>query len=154
MDFAKKVGRWIVDIAMLFKANVIVLEELNRMIYHVNDLRKNYRLKLYLMQYSRIQRWIEKQAKKYGLRIVKVNPAYSSTTCPMCGAKLKENGYRTLKCEKCGFEEHRDYVSVLNLYGRGSSAPLDCSRSEGWKTTQTVRTLALKSGEKSEQKII
>jgi len=54
MDFAKKVGRWIVDVALLLKANVIVLEELNKMIKHVGDLRKNYRLKLYLMQYRRI----------------------------------------------------------------------------------------------------
>jgi len=90
------------------------------MIYHVNDLKENYRLKLYLMQYRRIQQWIEWQAKKHGLKVIKVNPAHSSTICPKCEAKMKENGYRTLKCIKCGFEEHRDYVSVLNLYGRGS----------------------------------
>jgi len=119
IDFAKKVGRWIVDIALLLKANVIVLEELNRMINHFGDKRKNYRLKLYLMQYSRIQKWIEWEAQKYGLKVIKVNPAYSSTTCPKCGTLMKESGYRTLLCEKCGFEEHRDYVSVLNLYGRG-----------------------------------
>ena len=123
MDFAKKVGRWIVEIALLLKANVIVLERLAKMISKVNDLRKNYRLKLYLMQYSRIQKWIEWQAKKYGLKVIKVNPAYSSTSCPKCGTLMKENGYRTLKCERCGFEEHRDYIAVLNLYGRGLLHP-------------------------------
>ena len=130
MDFATKVGRWIVDIALLLKANVIVLERLNRMIYNASELRKNYRLKLYLMQYRRIQRWIEWQAEKYGLRVVKVNPAYSSTTCPKCGALMQESGYRTFKCVRCGFEEHRDYVSVLNLYGRGS---LTLSTAHGMK---------------------
>ena len=120
MDFAKKVGKWIVEIAMALKANVIVLEKLKKLINRVDELRKDYRLKLYLMQYRRIQEWIEWQAKKFGLKVIKVNPAYSSTTCPKCGAKMKENGYRTLKCEKCGFEEHRDYIAVLNLYGRGS----------------------------------
>jgi len=109
-----------VEIALLLKANVIVLEKLNRMISRVNNLRKNYRLKLYLMQYSRIQKWIEWQAQKYGLKVVYVNPAYSSTTCPRCGTLMKESGYRTLRCVKCGFEEHRDYIAVLNLYGRGS----------------------------------
>jgi len=54
IDFAKKVGKWIVEIAMLLKANIIVLERLKRMIKHVNDLKKDYRLKLYLMQYGRI----------------------------------------------------------------------------------------------------
>jgi len=120
VDFAKKAGKWVVEIALLLKANVIVLEKLNRMITHVNELRKNYRSKLYLMQYRRIQQWIEWQAKKHGLKVIKVNPAYSSTTCPKCGALMKESEYRTLRCTKCGFEDHRDYVAVLNLYGRGS----------------------------------
>jgi len=119
VDFAKKVGRWVVDIALLLKANVIVLEKLDRMISRVGDLRKNYRLKLYLMQYSRVQKWIEWQAQKYGLRVIYVNPAYSSTTCPRCGTLMREIGYRTLKCTGCGFEEHRDYLAVMNLYGRG-----------------------------------
>jgi len=130
-DFAKKVGKWVVDIALLLKANVIVLERLKKMVSHVNGLRKDYRLKLYLMQYRRIQGWIEWQAKKHGLRVVKVNPAYSSTICPKCRALMKENGYRLLKCEKCSFEEHRDYVSVLNLYGRGS---LTLSTAHGMKS--------------------
>jgi len=130
VDFAKKVGKWVIEIAMLLKANVIVLERLNRMISHVNDLKKDYRLKLYLMQYRRIQEWIEWQAKKHGLRVVKVNPSRSSTTCPKCKAKMKENGYRTLKCTNCGFEEHRDYVAVMNLYGRGS---LHLSTAHGMK---------------------
>jgi len=119
MDFAKKVGRWIVEIAILLKANVIVLEKLNRMIYNVNELRKNHRLKLYLMQHRRIQKWIEWQAKKYGLKVIKVNPAYSSTTCPKCETLMKETGYRAFKCPMCGFEENRDYIAVMNLYRRG-----------------------------------
>jgi len=114
-DFAKKVGKWVVEIALLSKANVIVLERLKKMVSHVNDLKKDHRLKLYL-----IHEWIEWQAKKYSLKVIKVNPVYSSTTCPRCKAKMKEDGYRKLKCEECGFEEHRDYISVLNLYGRGS----------------------------------
>ena len=120
VDFAKKVGKWVIEIALLLKANVIVLEKLKKLINHVDELRKDYRLKLYLMQYRRVQWWIEWQARKYGLKVIKVNPAYSSITCPKCGEKMKESGYRTLKCEKCGFEEHRDYIAVLNLYGRGS----------------------------------
>jgi len=87
-------------------------------------------LKPYLMQYRRIQQWIEWQAKKYGLKVIKISPAYSSATCPKCGALMRESGYRTPKYEKCGFEEHRDYVSVLNLYGRGS---LTLSTAHGMK---------------------
>jgi len=133
VDFAKKVGRWVVEIALLLKANIIILEKLKKMINHANELRRNYRLKLYLMQYRRIQRWIGWQASKHGLKVLYVSPSYSSTTCPKCGEKMKESGYRTLRCPACDFEEHRDYIAVLNLYGRGLSAPLDCPRNEGWK---------------------
>jgi len=40
-----KVGRWVVEIALLLKVNVIVLERLNKIIYNINELRKDYRLK-------------------------------------------------------------------------------------------------------------
>jgi len=33
---------------------------------------------------------------------------------------MKESDYKTLKCTKCGFEENRDYIAVMNLYWRGS----------------------------------
>ncbi|WP_420809451.1 zinc ribbon domain-containing protein [Acidianus sulfidivorans] len=46
-----------------------------------------------------------------------VQAKYSSQTCPKCGSKMKESGYRTLKCEKCSFKENSDYVAVYNLYG-------------------------------------
>jgi len=130
VDFAKKAGKWVVEIALLLRANVIVLEKLKKLVNHVNELRKDYRLKLYLMQYRRIQKWIEWQAKKYGLKVIKVSPAYSSTTCPKCGALMKESGYRTFRCPNCGFEDHRDYIAVLNLYGRGS---LTLSTAHGMK---------------------
>ncbi|WP_338603164.1 RNA-guided endonuclease TnpB family protein [Sulfolobus tengchongensis] len=119
-DFAKKVGKWVVEEAKRLGANYIVLEDLNKMISHVKGLKKDYRDRLYLMQYRRVQEWVEWEAKKHGLNVIYVKPAYSSTTCPKCGYELKGSGYRTFKCEKCGFEDHRDYVAVCNLYGWGS----------------------------------
>ncbi|WP_338602874.1 RNA-guided endonuclease TnpB family protein [Sulfolobus tengchongensis] len=119
-DFVKKVGKWVVEEAKRLNANYIVLEDLNKMISHVKGLRKDYRDRLYLMQYRRVQYWIEWEAKKHGLNVIYVKPAYSSTTCPRCGYELKGSGYRMLRCEKCGFEDHRDYIAVYNLYGRGS----------------------------------
>ncbi len=119
-DFARKAGKQVVEEAKRLNADYIVLEDLNRMITRVKNLKKGYRDRLYLMQYKRVQYWIEWQAKKNGLNVVYVNPAYSSTTCPHCGAKMAESGYRTLKCERCGYEDNRDHIAVFNLYGRGS----------------------------------
>ena len=53
-DFARKVGKWVVDIAKMYNANVIKLENLKNLIKHVDRLSPEYRDKLYLMQYRKI----------------------------------------------------------------------------------------------------
>ncbi|QXJ32304.1 Transposase [Saccharolobus shibatae] len=118
-DFARKVGKWVVEIARDFGANVIKLENLENLIKNVDKLSKEFRDKLYLMQYRRIQYWIEWQARKHGILVQYVNPKYSSVSCPKCGNKMVEVSYRWFKCI-CGYENDRDVIAVVNLNGRGS----------------------------------
>ncbi|AGJ64075.1 RNA-guided endonuclease TnpB family protein [Saccharolobus islandicus] len=120
-DFARKVGRWVVEIARDFGANVVKLENLENLIKNVDRLPKEFRDKLYLMQYRRIQYWIVWQAKKRGILVEFVNPSYSSVLCPRCGRRMEERGYRWFRCS-CGYENDRDVVAVVNLNGRGSLA--------------------------------
>jgi len=118
-DSARKIGKWVVDVARDLDANVIKLENLKNMISHVNKLSPEFRDRLYLMQYRRIQYWIEWQARKHGLIVEYVPPFYSSVTCPNCGKKMKETAHRWFSCP-CGYENDRDVIAVLNLNGRGS----------------------------------
>lgn len=118
-DFARKVGKWVVEIAKGFGANVIKLENLRNLIKNVDKSPKEFRDKLYLMQYRRIQYWISWQARKHGMVIEFVNPSYSSVSCPKCGRKMKEVSHRWFKCS-CGYENDRDVIAVVNLNGRGS----------------------------------
>jgi IS605 OrfB family transposase len=118
-DFARKVGKRIVEEAIKMNANVIILENLKYMIKSVKKLHKKFRNKLYLMQYRKIQYWIDWQAKKHGLLINYVYAAYSSTKCPKCNNKMKEISYRWFKCD-CGYENNRDIIAIINLNGRGS----------------------------------
>ncbi|MQL54279.1 RNA-guided endonuclease TnpB family protein [Acidianus ambivalens] len=118
-DFARKVGKWVVEIARDFGANVIKLESLKNLIKNVDKLPKEFRDKLYLMQYRRLQYWISWQAKKHGMIVEFVNPSYSSVLCPRCGRRMEEKGYRWFKCS-CGYENDRDVIAVVNLNGRGS----------------------------------
>ena len=57
-DFARKVGKWVIEIAGDFGANVIKLESLKNLIKNVDKLPREFRDKLYLMQYRRLQYWI------------------------------------------------------------------------------------------------
>jgi len=118
-DFARKVGRWVVEVAKMIGTNVIKLENLRNLIKNVDKLPKEFRDKLYLMQYRRLQYWIEWQAKKRGMVVEFVNPSYSSVSCPKCGQKMKEVSHRWFKCS-CGYENDRDVIAVVNLNRRGS----------------------------------
>lgn len=118
-DFARKVGKWVVEIAEDFGANVIKLENLRNLIKNVDKLPSEFRDKLYLMQYRRIQYWIEWQAKKHGMVIEFVDPSYSSVSCPKCGRKMREVFHRWFRCS-CGYENDRDVIAVVNLNRRGS----------------------------------
>jgi IS605 OrfB family transposase len=118
-DFARKVSKRIIDEANKMNANVIKLENLKYMIKSVKKLPKELRDKLYLMQYRKIQYWIDWQAKKHGLLINYVYAAYSSIKCPKCKNKMKEISYHWLKCS-CGYENDRDIIAIVNLNGRGS----------------------------------
>ncbi|QKR00690.1 IS200/IS605 family element transposase accessory protein TnpB [Metallosphaera tengchongensis] len=119
-DSARKVGKWIVEVANLLNVSAIFLEDLNNLIKRVKKLPGQFRDKLYLMQYRRLQYWIEWQAKKHGLKVVYVDPHYSSTSCPKCGSKMEEVGRRYFRCINCGYENDRDVIAIMNIYGRGS----------------------------------
>jgi IS605 OrfB family transposase len=118
-DFARKVGKWVVEIAEDLGANVIKLESLKNLIKNVSKLPKEFHDKFYLMQYRRLQYWISWQARKHGMVIEFVNPSYSSVSCPKCGQKMKEVSHRWFKCS-CGYENDRDVVAIVNLNRRGS----------------------------------
>ncbi|WP_425276990.1 hypothetical protein [Fervidicoccus fontis] len=51
---------------------------------------------------------------------------------------MRENGYRRLKCHRCGFEGKRDHIAILNIERRALSIlhmggirdPLECPADE------------------------
>ena len=52
---------------------------------------------------------IENTAKRYGLKVVKVNAKDTSRTCSRCGGKVSNNTRtRVSSCTTCGFELNRD----------------------------------------------
>jgi len=67
-----------------------------------------------------LQYWIKWQAKKHGMIVEFVNPKYSSVSCPKCGKKMKEVGYRYFLCTKCGYKNDKDVIAMVNLNRRGS----------------------------------
>jgi IS605 OrfB family transposase len=145
-DFARKVSKRIIEEAIKMNANVIKLENLRNLIKNVKRLHKKFRDKLYLMQYRKIQYWIDWQAKKHNLLIKYVYAAYSSIKCPKCKNKMKEISYRWLKC-KCGYENNRDIIAIVNLNGRGSLSLSTAPQMRDVAPNQLRGTLAIHGGE-------
>ena len=79
---------------------------------------KRMNRRLHSLPYRKLQFYIEYKAKLVGLPVVYVNPYKTSSLCPICGGKLASNGYRLLRCRKCGCENCRDLIACLNLLKR------------------------------------
>ncbi|WP_148882987.1 RNA-guided endonuclease InsQ/TnpB family protein [Thermococcus aciditolerans] len=71
--------------------------------------------RLHRWSFRKLQSIIEYKAKLKGVKVVFVNPAFTSSLCPVCGGKLSLNGGRVLKCSNCGFEADRDVVGSWNI---------------------------------------
>ena len=110
------------------KNSALAVEDLRRLNSSFKDFSKNQRTKLTLWAYKKLLETLEFKAKIEGIPIVKVNPRRTSSKCPICQSKLRENGYRRLKCPSCGFEGDRDYIAALNLKMKALSGGLDCLR--------------------------
>jgi len=56
-----------------------------------------------------------------GGELVKVNPPYTSQTCPQCGHIAKENRetQAAFKCVSCRFSENADKVGAINIFRAG-----------------------------------
>ena len=117
-DWARKTPLKIVRLAVKLQ-HAVAREDLTGLINSLRKIRnKDHRTKLIIMGYSRLVKWIDWQAMKHGAPIVIVDPRGTSSECPNCDSKLEENGYRRLRCPRCGFEADRDIVGKLNIRKR------------------------------------
>ena len=59
-------------------------------------------------------------ASRNGRRVIKVNPAHTSDTCPYCATRIKNlDKARKYQCPKCKRIVERDYGSAINIADRG-----------------------------------
>ncbi|MCC6010626.1 MAG: RNA-guided endonuclease TnpB family protein [Fervidicoccaceae archaeon] len=113
-DWAKKVSH---KIAFLAKQHqyTVAREDLTNLVNSLRKLPKEHRVSLLILSYRRLEQWIDWQCEKNGVPIIVVEPRGTSSTCPICGSKLVEKGYRRLRCPRCGFKADRDTVAVMNI---------------------------------------
>lgn len=55
-------------------------------------------------------------------KVIKVNPAYTSQCCPVCGHTEKANRNKKIHlfcCQNCGYKSNDDRIGAMNLYRMG-----------------------------------
>lgn len=112
----------IVAEAIKVGASLIVMENLTHIRSRINKAGKRVRARLHRWAFRQLQRFIEYKAKAAGIKVVYVNPAYTSLTCSQCGCLGKRNGPR-FECS-CGLRAHSDLNASRNLARIGSSTLL------------------------------
>ncbi|MCY9748443.1 transposase, partial [Paenibacillus larvae] len=111
-DQNHKISRQIVDTAIQEGVSIIKLERLENIRKTARTSRKNAK-NLHSWTFYQLQQFISYKANLVGIKIVEVNPAYTSQTCPACAEKNKAKD-RWYECS-CGFNAHRDRVGAINI---------------------------------------
>jgi len=119
-DWARRTSHMIISLARQGQL-AVAREDLTGLVGGLRRLPKEHRTALVILGYRRLAFWVDWQAEKNGVPIFVVDPAGTSSTCPRCGAKLVEVGYRRLRCPHCGFEADRDTIAILNIERRALS---------------------------------
>jgi IS605 OrfB family transposase len=114
-----EVSKAIVQEAQDLGASCIVMEELTHIRKRIKAA-KRVRTRLHRWAWRELQNFIQYKAEAAGLRVIYVNPAYSSQTCSVCGCLGSRRKHR-FSCS-CGHRAHSDLNSSRNLAGLVASA--------------------------------
>jgi IS605 OrfB family transposase len=80
---------------------------------------KTFRKAMAPWTYRRVLNRIEDKAQENRVRLVRVDPANTSRTCPDCGAVHKENRKgKKFRCVICGRTGHADTIGATNVLDR------------------------------------
>lgn len=114
-SYNHKISKDVIGFALKNNAGTIVMEDLN------NGVKKDNKILLRNWSYYQLQQMIQYKAKSAGIKVVKINPHYTSQTCSGCGYTDKNNrkSQSEFVCLKCGMKENADYNAAKNIANGG-----------------------------------
>ncbi len=103
----------------------IALEDLQGIRERISAKRtvtRRQRRVLHTWSFFQLRAFIAYKAALAGVRVVYVNPAYTSQTCSACGHCEKANRRSQSKflCQSCGFSAHADVNAAVNIGSRAA----------------------------------
>lgn len=110
-----RISKQIVELAKRTSRG-IALEDLKGIRERVR-LRRKQRDDLHSWSFFQLQQYITYKAQLYGVPVVRINPAYTSQTCSVCGHVSRSNrqSQDVFLCVACGFAAHADANAAVNI---------------------------------------
>ncbi len=114
----------LLETALRWQCKTIALEDLRK--YETPKHRRKLSRKLSNWLRGALYDILSYKAKRLGIRIARVNPRWTSTFCPRCGAKGEKisdprsrhaiKRGRFFQCSACCYLADRDYIAAINIY--------------------------------------
>ena len=124
-------NRWMQDVnhcisKALVESNsngtMFVLEDLSNIRSATEKVRVKDRYVSVSWSYYDLEQKLSYKALKNHQLVEKVNPAYTSQTCPKCGHTEKSNRNKKMHlfcCKNCGYKSNDDRIGAMNLHRMG-----------------------------------
>ena len=104
------------------KHTLFVLEDLSGVRNATERVRTKDRYVSVSWSYYDLEQKLSYKALKHHQLVEKVNPAYTSQTCPGCGHTEKTNRNKKMHlfcCKNCGYKSNDDRIGAMNLHRMG-----------------------------------
>lgn len=104
------------------RGTLFVLEDLHGIKSRVRSFVSNNQYLLSSWSYFDLEEKLIYKAALRGQVVIKVDPAYTSQTCPLCGKRNKSSRLKhkhIFRCTSCRYKSNDDRVAAINLYSKG-----------------------------------
>ena len=104
------------------KGTLHVLEDLTGIRSATEAVKVKNRYVMVSWSYYDLEQKLIYKAKEAGQKVIKVNPKYTSQTCPKCGHIERSNRDKhkhIFCCKNCNYTSNDDRIGAMNLYRKG-----------------------------------
>lgn len=104
------------------KGTLHVLEDLSGIRTATEAVNVHNRYVMVSWSYYDLEQKLIYKAQEHGQKVIKVDPKYTSQTCPKCGHVERGNRDKhkhIFCCKNCGYESNDDRIGAMNLYRMG-----------------------------------
>ena len=104
------------------EGTMFVLEDLKGIRSATERVRGKSRCFYVSWPYYDLEQKIIYKAALRGQMVIKVDPAYTSQVCPVCGrrdASNRDKANHFFRCRSCGYTSNDDRIAAMNLHSRG-----------------------------------